>query len=192
MVGEPISVKGLFDFLLNRKHDKDVPLLVSSAPFLHATATPLKFTNRTTTAVSAMAGRTHSRASANAEPTRYVLEVEGIILPSAMRTLADALSQTHERFKVEARTGAVLSSTCSVIAYEMGALCPPQLRRCDARLADSEFPMGLFPADGKTLGFNAGPPIQGQLGNPGERIVAVRGYWDRDQSRFTITTSHLA
>jgi len=96
-----INQKGLFDFLLNRRHDKDVPLLVSPAPFLHATAAALKFTNKNNHVVSGRGGDAR-----DAEANRYTLEVEGTILPSALRMLADSIALTQDRFLVEMRTDA--------------------------------------------------------------------------------------
>ncbi|KAJ1474149.1 hypothetical protein T484DRAFT_1971279 [Baffinella frigidus] len=87
-----INQKGLFDFLLNRRHDKDVPLLVSPAPFLHATAAALKFTNKNNHVVSGRGGDAR-----DAEANRYTLEVG---------MLADSIALTQDRFLVEMRTDA--------------------------------------------------------------------------------------
>lgn len=93
------SVHGLYDFLLSREHDTDVPTLISPSPFLHGSLKPL--TVKDTRSLQGGAG-----ALPGSEV--FTIEVEGCILPCALRRLLAALSRQQGTFtatmKTEART----------------------------------------------------------------------------------------
>lgn len=89
------AVHGLYDFLLSRQHDTDVPTLVAGSPFLHAALKPLSVRDSRSL-----------QGSAGALPGSeiFTIEVDGCIMPASLRKLLAALSRNQGTFAATMKT----------------------------------------------------------------------------------------